>query len=73
MNNSILPVSDPNETLLIDMYDEDIKSDDKMMDTLEFPVSAWQIGAPVDRKEIDLTFKKKPAGKLIIEVSAFQA
>lgn len=65
-------VKDPNDILLINMYDEDIKSDDKMMDELEFPVSTWLVGAPVDHKELDIKLKKKKAGRFIFEVQAFQ-
>lgn len=65
--------NDPNDSLLINMFDEDIKNDDKMMDELSYPVNTWQIGAPVDRKEVDLKLKKKKAGKLIFEVQAFPA
>ena len=65
--------TDPNDVLLINMYDEDIKNDDKMMDELQYPVNSWQVGGPVDRKEIDLKLKKKKAGKLIFEVQSFPA
>lgn len=68
-----ITAQDPNDTLLIDMYDEDLKNDDKMMDQLQYPVSTWQIGAPADRKELDIKLKKKKAGKLIFEVQAFPA
>ena len=64
---------DPNDTLYIDMCDEGIKNDDKMMGRLEYPVSTWQIGAPVDHKEVELTLETKKAGRLIFEVSAFPA
>ena len=68
-----LVASDANDMLLINMYDEDIKMDDKMMDELQFPVNTWIVGGPVNRKEIDLKLKKKNAGKLIFEVQAFPA
>lgn len=53
---------DPNDTLYIDMCDEGIKNDDKMMGRLEYPVSTWQIGAPVDHKEVELILETKKAG-----------
>lgn len=65
--------TDPNDVLLINMYDEDIKNDDKMMDELQFPISKWPAGGPLDREEIDIRLKKKNAGKLIFEVQSFPA
>ena len=64
-------VSDPNDVLLINMYDEDIKNDEKMMDELQYPVSTWPIGCPLDHKELDIKLKKKKAGKFIFEVQSF--
>ena len=66
-----IDVDDPNDVLLINMYDEDIKNDDKMMDELQYPVNTWPIGGPLDRKELDIKLKKKKAGKLIFEVQSF--
>lgn len=51
-------VEDPNDILLINMYDEDIKNDEKMMNQLEYPVNTWPIGCPLDRKEVYLRLKK---------------
>ena len=68
-----ITATDPNDMLLINMYDEDIKMDDKMMNELQYPVHSWPVGGPVDRKEIDIKLKKKDAGKLIFEVQAFPA
>ncbi|KAK8843592.1 hypothetical protein M9Y10_024649 [Tritrichomonas musculus] len=68
-----ITATDPNDMLLINMYDEDIKMDDKMMDELQYPVNSWPVGGPVDRKEIDIKLKKKNAGKLVFEVQAFPA
>ncbi|KAK8900369.1 hypothetical protein M9Y10_002696 [Tritrichomonas musculus] len=65
--------TDPNDVLLINMFDEDIKNDDKMMDELQFPVNTWPVGGPLDRKELDIKLKKKKAGKFIFEVQAFPA
>lgn len=62
----------PNDTLLINMYDEDVKKDDKIMDELEFPINAWPINGPLEKDVIDLKFKKKKdAGKLIFEIQSF--
>ena len=64
-------VTDSNDVLLINMYHEYFPNDDKMMDEIQFPVSTWPIGDPLDRKELDLKLKKKKAGKLIFEVQSF--
>ena len=67
-----LVVTDPNDFLIINMYDEDIKNDEKMMNELHYPVYIWPVEGPKDRKELDIYLKNKPAGKFIFEVQAFQ-
>ncbi|OHT00359.1 hypothetical protein TRFO_33011 [Tritrichomonas foetus] len=66
-------VAELSDTLLIDMFDEDIKKDDKMMDQLSYPVNKWKVGGGVDHLEVDLKLKKKKAGTLVFEVEAFEA
>lgn len=67
-------VVDPNDTLLINMYDQDGKKDDKLMDELEFPVKIWPIDGPLEKDVIDIKLKKKKdAGKIIFQVQAFPA
>lgn len=65
--------SDPNDILVINMYDTDIKNDDKMMDEHEFPVSTWPVRGFFDRKELEIELGKKNAGKFIFEAQSFPA
>lgn len=58
------------DMLIINMYNKDSKTNEKIMDQLEFPIDQWKIGNPVDRKEIDIKLKKKKVGTLIFEVQA---
>lgn len=62
--------ADPDDVLLINMYDEDIKYDYKMMDELQFPINTWPVGCPLDRKELNIKYKKKKAGTFIFEVQS---
>ena len=53
------------------MYNEDANGNELIMDQLEFPVEMWKIGAPIDKKKIDIKYKNKKAGTLIFKVQAF--
>ncbi|KAH0793346.1 C2 domain containing protein [Histomonas meleagridis] len=65
----------PDDVLLINMFDEDIAKDDKMMDELQFKVADFKPGAEPAKltKELVLTklLKKQKAGLLILEIQAF--
>ncbi|KAK8892257.1 hypothetical protein M9Y10_029481 [Tritrichomonas musculus] len=63
--------SDPNDILRINMYEEGIDHDIKVMDELKFPVSTWEAGGPIDHQELSIKHKKKKAGKFIFEVQSF--
>ena len=65
--------TEKDDVLIINMYSNDPKGNEKIMDQLEFPVGEWKINGPVDRKEINIFLKKKKAGTLIFEVQAFPA
>ena len=65
---------DPNDVLLINIYDKGIKKDVRIMDELQFPVNIWEIEGKREKKIIDLKLKKKknflPAGRLIFAIKA---
>ncbi|KAH0793633.1 C2 domain containing protein [Histomonas meleagridis] len=66
----------PDDVLLVNMFDEDVAKDDKMIDELQFKVSDFKVGADVAKitKDLTLTKKKgkgKKAGKLTLEIQAF--
>lgn len=68
---------DPNDVLVINIFNKGGKKDAKICEEIQFPVNSWQILYPVERKEIDLKLKKKktfwPAGRIVFEVEALSA
>lgn len=54
--------NNPDDTLVVELYDKDIKNDDSMMDPIEFPLSRI-INEPVDFDN-DIFNKGQPAGHL---------
>ena len=63
--------NDKDDALVINMYNEESKKDEELMDQLEIPVSKWKIGDPNDRIVLETKLKKRKVGNLIFEVQAF--
>lgn len=55
------------DTLVVNIFDKDIKNDDKMMNKLEFPLKQWPIGTHIDYQE-DIKLKNKDAGRLYLGI-----
>lgn len=72
-------VADKNDVLVIKIFDEDIKNDDKMCDDIEHKFEEFMNFGELHQftKELVLTQKKKkpakPAGTLIYEITGFEA
>lgn len=58
------------DTLLVNLFDKDIKNDDKMMNELSYPLSNWPIGSHIDVVD-DIKLKKKDAGKLYLGIDVY--
>ena len=55
------------DALVVNMMDEDIKHNDKMMNELEFPLSNWPLGTSIGFNE-EIKLKKKDAGRLYLNI-----
>ncbi|KAK8897401.1 hypothetical protein M9Y10_015347 [Tritrichomonas musculus] len=75
--------TDHNDILLFNMlnFEENDDDDDadeiddsyeKIMDEIQFPIDTLIVGGPVIKKEVDITFNQKNAGKLFFEVQTFK-
>lgn len=60
-----------NDKLIINMYSNDSKGTQKLMDEIEFPLSEWPIRGQIDRKEVEIKLNTKMAGTLIFEAQSF--
>ena len=59
------------EVLLINLYDEDLKNDQPMMDQLEFPVKQWPIESHIDFEQ-DIKLNGENAGKLFFRFEVLE-
>ena len=65
-----LIVNDLNDTLLINMYH--YMNDKKIMDEVQYQIRSLAVDGPADKKEVEITFENKNAGKIYFEVQAFR-
>ena len=69
----VFQVPDYNTSVLrFEMFDEDVKSDDKMMDDIDFHVNTFPIGQEADWVS-DIQFKNKKAGTMHLKFEVFEA
>lgn len=71
-NEFDIPYIDPKDVLLINMYNETDTTNEKIMDELQYTIDRWSIEGISERKEVNITYEMKNAGKLIFEVQNFE-
>ena len=59
------------DALILNMYHEDEKGDERMMDEVELSANQFRMNGILERREIDIKLNNKKAGTLIIEIQAF--
>lgn len=65
-----LITSDMNDILLINMYH--YMNDKKIIDEVQYQINSLTVDGAADKKEIEMTFNNKSAGKINFEVQAFK-